>query len=265
MLCISYQRNLKYTIIILSIASLFFCNTAKSQDVLTKVANGEDVNVVYNDMALGGVFMHSEGWGFFFRRAHIKSIFSKPFWEIEAATMHSDKEVKTQNQNYPDASSYYFGKLNGMEAIRFGFGNYRTMWRKNDEKCVEVDFVYSGGLSLAVLKPVYLEIIESTPNPYEFQLQSERYDPTKDNPGNIYGRASVFDGLGQLSFYPGAYVRLGFNFDYANRHDMIKGVETGIEIDGYPKQIPIMATQYATNNQFFLNYYLSISFGKRWF
>jgi hypothetical protein len=245
--------------------SALFGNYAKAQDALTRVANGEDVNVVYKNMALGGIFMHSEGWGLFFRKAKIVSIFRKSFWEIETATMHSDKEIKTQNSYYPDATSYYFGKLNGMQAFRFGVGNYRMLWRKNDEHCVEVDAVYSGGFSLAVLKPVYLEIIQATPSPNEFVLSSQIYDPFKDTPANIYGRSSVFDGLGQLSFHLGVYGRLGLNFDYGNRHDMVKAIETGIEIDAFPNKISIMAPQIAQNNQFFLNYYLSISFGKRWF
>ena len=103
--------------------------------------------------------------------------------------------------------------------------------------------MYSGGLSLAVLKPVYLEIIESTPSPSEFVLTEQRYDPNNDTPANIYGGASVFDGLGELTFHPGVYGRFGFNFDYGKRHDMVKGIETGIEIDAYPQQIPIMAPQ----------------------
>jgi hypothetical protein len=240
-------------------------NYTRGQDALTRVANGEDVNVVYTNMALGGAFMHSEGWGLFFRKSKIVSIYRKWFWEVETASMHSDKEIKVQNSFYPDATGYYFGKLNGMQAFRFGTGNYRMLWRKNNEHCVEVDAVYAAGLSLAVLKPVYLEIIDPTPNPDVFILNTEKYNPLTDTPNNIYGRASVFDGLGELSFYPGAYVRLGFNFDYGNRHDMVKAIETGVEIDGYTKKIPLMAPQFAQNNQFLLNYYLSISFGKRWF
>jgi hypothetical protein len=216
-------------------------------------------------MALGGAFMDSEGWGLFFRKSKILSIYSKWFWEIETASMHSDKEVKIQNENYPDASEYYFGKLNTMRVFRFGTGYYKMLWRKNDEHCVEVDAVYSAGLSLAVLQPVYLEIIQSSANGVEFSLSTEQYNPATDNASNIYGGASILDGLGQLSIHPGAYARLGFNFDYGNRHDMVKAIETGIEVDGYPKQIPIMAPQIASNNQFFLTYYLSISFGKRWF
>jgi hypothetical protein len=260
--------KLKNYIVIIVFFSSLCCTSANAQDVLTKVANGEDVNVVYKDMALGGAFMHPEGWGLFYRKAKILTIYKKWFYEIETSSMHSDKEVKIQNEGYPDASSYDYGKLNDMQVFRFGTGYYRTLWRKNNEHCVEIDAVYSAGLSLAVLKPVYLQVLETPPNnptDPELDLVTRKYDPLTDTPNNIYGSASGFDGIGELAFYPGAYGRFGFNFDYAGRHDLIKAIETGFEIDGYLQKIPIMAPQFVQNNQFFFNFYVSISFGKRWF
>jgi len=102
-----------YIVISVLFLSSLFGNYAKGQDALTRIANGEDLNVVYTNMALGGAFMHSEGWGLFFRKSKIASIYRKWFWEVETATMHSDKEIKIQNSFYPDATGYYFGKLNG--------------------------------------------------------------------------------------------------------------------------------------------------------
>jgi hypothetical protein len=255
----------RYSIIYITLITLLFSGYARSQDVLTQMQNGEDVNVVFKDMAVGGIFIHTEGWGLFFRRAKILTIHRKWFWEIETATMHSDKEHKIQNASYPDATAYYFGKLNGMQAFRAGTGFYTMLWRKNNERCVEVDALYAVGISLAVLKPVYLQIIQPTPSPDTFILSSEEYNPLTDTPENIYGRASVFDGLGQLTFYPGAYARAGLNFDYANRHNTVKSIETGLELDAFLQNVPIMAPEYTSNSQFFLNLYVNINFGKRWF
>jgi hypothetical protein len=260
------HRQLKrYTYIIAAILALGFCSRVYAQDVLSQMQTGKDVNVLFTNQAMGGAFIHSEGWGLFFRKAKIKSIFKKYFWEVETCTMHSPKEDKIQNSFYPDASGYYYGKLNGVQVFRGGIGCSRMVWRKNDEQCVEIDAVYAAGISLAVTKPVYLEIIEVLPNtPNEtFILSTEKYNPYTDTPANIYGRASIFDGLGELGVYPGGYARFGLNFDYANRHNTVKAIETGLEFDLYPKAIPIMA--FNPNNQYFLNLYLSFSIGKRWF
>jgi hypothetical protein len=240
--------------------TLFTAGFCSAQDILTQMQAGRDVNVVFKKQALAGAFIHSEGWGLFFRKASILSIYRKRFWEIETASMHNPKEHKSQNSLYPDASSYDFGKLNAVQLFRFGFGYYQTLWRKNTERCVEIDGVLSLGPEIAVLKPVYLQIIQSGT---EVLLSDEPYDPTKDTPNNIYGRAPFFDGIGQISFRPGGYARAGLNFDYANRHNLVKAFEVGVEADLFPSQIPIMA--FTPNTQYFVNLYLSFSIGKRWF
>ena len=243
---------------------LFFAPAlCHAQDVLTQMRNGKDVNVLFKKEALGGAFLHSEGWGAFFRKASILSIHRKRFWEIETGNMRNPKEQKIQNSLYPDAKGYYYGKLNSIQIFRLGVGYYQTLWRKNNERCVEVDAVYAIGPSLAIAKPVYLQIIKSTPVPGGILLSTEKYDPNQDSPSNIYGRASFFNGIGQLNFYPGGYARAGLNFDYANRHNLVKAIETGVEVDVYPKIIPIMA--FTPNKPYFVNLYLSFSIGKRWF
>jgi hypothetical protein len=238
------------------------CGNLFAQDTFEDPAvTLNDANLLYNQQAVGGLSAHTEGWGGVYRRAKIKDIYEKLFWEVEAVTMHDQHEFKTTNQNQPDASSYYFGKLNGMEAIRGGVGMSRMIWRKNDLNCVQIDAVYSAGFSVAVLKPVYLEILVNGPSG-ETTPVSEKYDPNLDTPNNIYGRASVFDGLGELSFYPGLYARAGLNFDFANRHKRIEAMEIGVVVDGYKNVIPMMA--FAQNNQIFANLYISFSIGKRW-
>jgi len=246
------------SVLFFSLFSMQFCS---AQDILTQMQNGKDVNVLFKKQAMGGAFIHSEGWGLFFRKANILSIYRKRFWEIETASMHNPKEHKIENQLYPDASSYDFGKLNAIQIFRFGFGYYQTLCRKNNERCVEVDAVYAIGPSIAVSKPVYLEILPS--NSGDALPITQKYDPNADTPANIYGRASFLDGIGQISFYPGGYARAGLNFDYANRHNLIKAIEVGAELDVYPSIIPIMA--FTPNSQYFLNLYLSFSLGKRWF
>jgi len=141
-------------------------------------------------------------------------------------------------------------------------GVSRMIWRKNDLNCVQIDAVYAAGASLGILKPVYLDILVSAPNGDQLPPIPEKYDPNNDTPSNIYGRASVFDGLGELSFYPGLYGKAGINFDFANRHKTIKSIETGVVVDAYKNVIPMMA--FAQNNRIFINLYLSFSIGSRW-
>jgi hypothetical protein len=235
-----------------------FSGKLYSQDFLEDTLGVADANWLYKQQFAIGITAHTEGWGFFYRRSKIISIYAKKFWEAEAVTMHDEHEYKVSNPNQPDASPYYFGKLNGMETVRLGLGVMQMLWRKNDLNCIQVDAVYAIGASLAILKPVYLEILTSG----DGLPMAEEYNPYTDTPTNIYGRASVFDGLGQLSFYPGAYGRGALNFDFSNRHQLLKSLEVGVVVDAYSNVIPMMA--FAKNNQVFANLYFTISFGKRW-
>lgn len=239
-----------------------FGKVVYSQEIADESITPPDANLIYNHQAVGGLSIHTEGWGFYFRKAKILDIYKKIFWEAEFVTMHNQQEYKVSNPNQPEATPYYFGKLNGMGIFRGGVGVSRMIWRKNDLSCVQIDAVYAIGASLGVLKPVYLDILVSAPNGDQLPPIPERYDPYKDTPANIYGRASVFDGLGELSFYPGLYGKAGLNFDFANRHRTIKSIETGVVVDAYKNVVPMMA--FTKNNQIFINLFLSFSIGSRW-
>jgi len=251
-----YFKFLVFTFFLLA----SFSGKLYSQGFLEDTLGVPDANWLYKQQAVGGITAHTEGWGFFFRRAKIVSIYRKIFWETEAVTMHDEHEYKMSDPNQPDATPYYFGKLNGMETVRLGVGVSQMLWRKNDLNCIQVDAVYAMGASLAILKPVYLEIL--TNGTGDGLPEAEEYNPYLDTPNNIYGRASVFDGLGQLSFYPGGYGRAGLNFDFSNRHQFIKSIEVGVVVDAYSNVIPMMA--FVKNNQVFANLYLTFSLGKRW-
>lgn len=251
-------------LLIFSFIALFFIvpfSKIYSQDILEDTLSNHDANLLYKQQAVGGITAHTEGWGFFFRRSKKVSLYEKIFWELEAVTMHDEHEYKIANPNQPDATPYYFGKLNGMETIRLGVGISQMLWRKNDLDCIQVDAVYAVGLSVAVLKPVYLDIIPNSTTGDGLPVAQE-YNPYTDTPSNIYGRASVFDGLGQLSFYPGAYGKAGLSFDFSNRHKTVKAIEIGVVADLYDNVIPIMA--FTKNNQIFVNLYLNFNIGSRW-
>lgn len=260
---VSAQRSVFRPYSLPSIALLIFITSffkpIYAQQELLDGSDQPDVNVLLKHQAVGGLSAHTEGWGFFYRRATIPSIYKKYFWEAEAVTMHDAHEYKMANPAEPEATPYYFGKLNGMEAIRFGIGESKRIWGKNDLNCIQVDAVFAIGASIAILKPVYLDILTNSPSGVPV---AEEYDPNTDTPANIYGRASVFDGLGQLTFYPGGYGRAALNFDFSSRYTSVKAIELGLIVDAYDKQIPMMA--FIENNQVFINLYLSFSLGKRW-
>lgn len=222
----------------------------------------EEKPVLMKNEATGGLNFHTSGWGLQFRRSFNQTVGKKRMFEADFISMKHPKEIKSVNQAFERARSFVYGKLNTYDILRAGAGSQRVLFSKAEKNGVEVRLIYSGGLSLGILKPVYLNILKPTGNFGEFELVVEKYDPEIHYIDNIYGRASFTEGLDEIFFRPGAYARLGFNFEYAPIFEDVKSLEVGATIDAYPTDIPIMA--FTENKQFFLSFYITIMYGRKW-
>lgn len=239
-----------------------------SQDFITSQLQetGPDANVLYRKEAEGSVVIHSQGFGINYRRGtHVNGV-SRRFMEFELVSMKDPKETKTYNSTYPNSKGFYYGKLNSVMVLRAGVGYQRALFGKAERERKSVEIRYSAyvGPSLSFAKPIYLEIIHSSSsNPDEFELTTEKYDPSIHNLSNIYSKASYLTGFSQTKIYPGAYAKFGLSVEYSDRHNSVRAIETGIIFDAYPKAVPIMATE--KNNPYFLTLYIDLVFGKKWY
>ena len=74
----------------------------------------------------------------------------------------------------------------------------------------------------------------------------------------------------------GGYLKVGFNFEFSKKDEVIKSIEAGVSLDAFKigdnakvgdalgKELPIMAI--AKNKKTFLSFYINMNFffGKRW-
>ncbi|MCF8296758.1 MAG: hypothetical protein K9J13_04365 [Saprospiraceae bacterium] len=231
-----------------------------SIQLLAQSSSNIDGKVIFKKEKSGSINVHSAGWGFGYRTGSFKNGFKKRMLEFEFVTMKHPKEIKTINPIFERAKSYYFGKLNNVFIVRSGYGIQKVLSSKPYWGGVEFRFLYMGGLSLGFTKPVYLYIYDAS-NYNEVLLTVEKYDPNKHSLHDIYGKGPFGKGIDELKLYPGLYTRLGLNFEYGIWDESIKAIETGVIIDVYPKPIPIMA--FNDESYFFLSFYLSFNFGKR--
>ena len=68
---------------------------------------------------------------------------------------------------------------------------------------------------------------------------------------------------------PGVFGQFGLSFEYGENPTKIRSIETGVSLDLYYQNVPIMADldpsdSLNPNNLFFLSFYLSINYGKKW-
>nr|NQU91467.1 hypothetical protein [Bacteroidota bacterium] len=228
--------------------------------------NFEEIDTILNKVILkkemmGGGMIHTQGWGVLFRKGYNVNAFKKNLWEAELVGIRPKKQVRVNfyGAYYSNANSYVYDKLNKVFIMRGGVGQQRLITRKPYWGGVEVRASYSGGISFGISKPVYLQIITQY-NP--IITISKKYDPETHDIDNIYGRASFFDGIEETRFYPGLYLKGGINFYFGQYNTSIKSLEAGIVVDGYISSIPIMA--FSDEHQYFVNLYVSFTFGKRY-
>ena len=245
-----------------------------AQDVTREITSSEvpdnDVLLLYRNEQEFGVVVHSGGWGLNYRRGKHVTGYKKRVLELEFVGMKHPKEIKLKRSDI-DVKGYFYGKLNAITVLRGGYGYHKVITGKNHRRGIELRLVTLAGLSFALAKPVYLKILHFEPDSnsslsLKYTSVVEKYDP--QNPlhtpnNNILGRASYFVGIGETKIYPGAFFKMGLGFEHAALDDAIKLFEIGVIIDAYAQTVPIMTN--IKNNQVFVNVYLNIMLGKKWF
>ncbi len=233
--------------------------------IVPLVNQSGDAQLLYRNEQEFGLVVHSSGWGLNYRRDKHVTGYRKRVLEAEIVGMRHPKEIKLQ---VPDIGTkgYFYGKQFVTTIVRGGYGFHRVITGKSDRRGVELRLLTLVGPSIACAKPIFLNIWHQDPvNPPFGNITIEKYDHTNPlhSPNYIIGRAGYLRGFDQMKFFPGAFFKLGLSFEHSSLDDDIKLLETGIIIDAFYKTVPIMAT--AKNNQVFVNVYLNIMMGKKWF
>ena len=218
-------------------------------------------NILLENQWSVGCMLHTNGWGLKFRKGHNITALRQFMWEVEFSTYKSSKEYRSINLNYSDSRSFFYGKLNYVWFLRGGLGQQHILNRKPYWGGVQVSWLYFGGFSLAITKPVFLYIIYKSDNAPD-QFIEEKYNPDTQQIFDIFGRGSFLSGLNQLGFHPGAYAKTGLDFDFGSKNHLISSLEVGGTFDYSPIPIAIMA--YNPKQSYLLTLYVSMMFGKRY-
>jgi hypothetical protein len=123
---------------------------------------------------------------------------------------------------------------------------------------VSIHWVNAGGISIGLLKPYYLNVLQD-PSVIEYK------DPEKVNFLNqniIEGSAGFSKGLSQISVIPGAHFKSALHFDFSTNRKNVIGIEAGVNVEYYTSAVPLMANQTAV--PYFVDLFIAAQFGRRW-
>lgn len=219
--------------------------------------------IIYSNEKSGLLQAHSNGIGIGYRTGVNRSINNTRSWAFDFVTMQSPKQVKTINPYYTNSRRYVYGKLNDVFIVRAGISEKRLLNRKPYWGGVELRWLWETGVSMGIEKPYYLFVIRLVPGPggnLSYTIDTERFD-SDVSWDDIYGKAPFTRGLNEIKLKPGAYGKLGFNFEFGNVRTSTRAVEAGVVADVHPFGLSIMDSN--VRQRLFLNFYLSYAMGKR--
>lgn len=219
---------------------------------------------MYKREASGGLRVLTSGIGMYLEYGWIKDIHKTRLIQLEYQYFidYRQKRQHSQNQGGRD---FAFGLQNRFHAIRFSYGIKRVIADKAPRNGVCVSFSVFGGVSLGMVKPYYLNLIQPNTDGVQ-EIKPERY--TEANASRFLSLDSIVEaapiryGLNQIDPVPGLHGKFSLDFDWGKKDEFVKALEAGVMLDLYYKRIPIMVNN---SNRFYkIGLYLAFHFGKRW-
>lgn len=226
--------------------------------------------VLYKEERAFDLQLHTNGIAIAYNVGEIRKYYLTRYYHVGIGILKHPKEyrqaVNFQGGNLllKSSSAFAYGKQNNLIIARAGIGEKRYFSEKAKRKGVAVGISYEGGFSLGILKPYYLNLnkIEITGRQ---QIVAEKYTPENADVfldiNRIYGSASFFKGIDEITVLPGLHGKAGAHFSVGAFDEYVRAVEVGVMIDVYFKRVPIMVIE--NNLPFFINAYGTVQIGKR--
>lgn len=206
----------------------------------------------------GGAFVHTQGFGIKAQR-HFASSSGKPvIIGLEAYSLKPRKQERVINPIYEGATPFVPGKQYAPLVLMPSFGARNVLTRAHGSNSFQVGVHYGLGLNVALLKPVYVTVIEDLSTG---STKIVRYQPKEHSFTEIKGGASYFRGFDQLKAVLGIGARASLVFEWEPGQQTLKAVEAGVMMDAFADELPIFA--FGDNQRYWGNLYLAFLLGKK--
>jgi hypothetical protein len=233
-------------------------NAAKKQRINQMMKMEEEGELIFDHYNLFGFKLATNGYGISYE--HGKFISNKKTrtlsFELNEIKDQKDHKVAVSGDGY----TYNYvavGRLNNFYELKAAIGQQFLLGGKGNKNGVAVTYLYSGGLSLGMLKQYVLNVY---PSQSLYSIRST-YPTIFDSAYLVYDALGLSGGWDHLRFSPGLNAKLAMRFDYGRYNTNIAAFETGVTAEYYLNEMPLMA--YVPPKHLFFNAYISIMFGKR--
>jgi hypothetical protein len=233
--------------------------SAKKERMNNMLRMEEEGELIFNKTSAFGIKLATDGYGIMYEKGKFKTNHRTLLFQFELNEKKSPKDHKVAAAGYNgyNFNSVVVGKLNNFYQFKMAIGQQHLIGGKGNKNGVAVTGLYSGGFSLGILKPYYVEVM----NVQTDQGFRSKY-PTIIDSGYVELGASGFTvGWSEVKFKPGLNAKAALRFDYGRFNQSITAIEAGVTGEYYFSSIPMMYLVPYKN--FFFNAYVAIMFGKR--
>ena len=244
---------------------------AKRERINRLIQQEDDGALVFNNQWALGIKLNTDGYGFYYEHGKYKTIKRTNLWWFE----YSEKKQHNQQKvapgpivtNYPGysivsvGSNYVYGKENNFYQLKLGFGRQLLIGGKGTSNGVAVSATYGGGLSFGLVKPYYVQVLDSLSQTEVSDIKYSDNPTAFLNPDIIVGSSGFSKGLNNITVVPGLHIRGSLRFDYGRLRQKLSALEVGFNADFYSKKVTIMAQN--PNHNLFTNVYIAFVFGSR--
>lgn len=245
-------------------STTYYPNQAKANARRDRMNNmlrmEEEGNLIFNKQNVFGIRLATDGYGISFEKGKFKTPRRTLLYEFELNEKHSPKEhhISAQSDGF-DFSSVVPYKLNNLYEFKVAIGQQILIGGKGNKNGVAVTALYTGGLTLGMLKPYELNI--GNPSGASDRQTFAQFATDTTFEDAITGAAGFTAGWDHLTVKPGVNAKQAMRFDYGRLNQTVAAIEVGLTEEFFAGKMPIMYLVPA--KQFFFNAYVSILFGNR--
>ncbi|MFK7953983.1 MAG: hypothetical protein AB8B73_14140 [Ekhidna sp.] len=205
----------------------------------------------YNSEWIWGINKNSNGGfigGFVLRYARSMG---NDFYETFGVELSNVKHPSESRFVGSQGQGFNYGKTNYLYAIRLQYGREKLLFRKADQKGVQINAGAAVGPTIGLENPYYVLVGD---NVYK------QFDPDM-TPGQIQAPGKLFQGLGESKVVPGINAKGSISFEFGTYKSNVLGVEVGTMLEVYTRTIIINPRQ--ENNSVFSSVFFTIFWGTR--
>lgn len=231
----------------------------RRKKVTELMRQAEEGVLIYSKQSIFGIQLRTNGYGVFYELGKMKSNRKTTTYRIDIAETKDHKEEKLLGSSF-FGNSFIFGKINYFYPVTLGMGQQYMLGQKGNKNGVAVSAVYSGGVSLGLLRPYYIQV-DDPANQVNKTIKYTPEDSALFLGPTITGGGGFGKGWSEIKVKPGVFAKGAMRFDYGRFNESVSALEIGVTTEYYFSKIPIML--FRKDKNLFLHVYVAILFGRR--